>query len=97
MVFHWSLSDSKSPEVSRTVLSTQADLHNAVLWVISACPPISNSSNLFTKTLGIVSRLLLSFLLFFYSFESFFTLVLADGFPLEFKWQQLSSGLQDSS
>ena len=36
-------------------------------------------------------------LLLFYSFESFFLPALADGFSLEFKWQQVSSSLQDSS
>ena len=38
MVFHWSLSDSKSPQVSRTLLSILADLNNAVVWMISAHP-----------------------------------------------------------
>ena len=37
------------------------------------------------------------FYLLFYSFESFFTPALADGFPLEFDWQQVSSSLQESS
>ena len=31
MVFHWSLSDSKSPQISRTLLSILADLNNAVV------------------------------------------------------------------
>ena len=30
MVFHWSLSDSKSPQVSRTLLSILADLNNTL-------------------------------------------------------------------
>ena len=30
-------------------------------------------------------------------FWEFFIPVLADGFPLEFEWQQVSSSLQDSS
>ena len=34
MVFHWSLSDSKFPQVSRTLLSILADLNNAVVWVL---------------------------------------------------------------
>ena len=44
MVFHWSLSDSKSPQVSRTVLSILAVLSNAVIWIVSTRPPNSNSS-----------------------------------------------------
>ena len=34
MVFHWSLSDSKSPKVSRTLLNTLADLSDAVVWTV---------------------------------------------------------------
>ena len=43
MVFHWSLSDSKSPHVSRTLLSILTDLNNAVVWIVSTRPFISNS------------------------------------------------------
>ena len=32
MVFHWRLSDSKSPQVSRTLLSILAVFNNAVVW-----------------------------------------------------------------
>ena len=42
--FHWSLSDSKYPQVSRTHLSIQADLNNAVFWVVSTRLLISKSS-----------------------------------------------------
>ena len=38
MVFHWSLSDSKSPQVSRTLLSILAVLNNAVVWMVSTRP-----------------------------------------------------------
>ena len=41
MVFHWSLNNSKSPQVSWTLLSILADLNNAVVWMVSACPPTS--------------------------------------------------------
>ena len=34
MVFHWSLSDNKSPQVSRTLLNILTDLNNAVVWVV---------------------------------------------------------------
>ena len=47
MVFLWSLRDSKSPQVTRTVLSIWADLNNA-------CSLISKSSSPFTKPLRIV-------------------------------------------
>ena len=38
MVFHWNLSDSKSPQVSRTLLSILGDLNNAVVWMVSTRP-----------------------------------------------------------
>ena len=50
---HWSLSDSKFPQVSRTLLGILSDLSNTVVWIVSARSPISKSSGLFTKPLGI--------------------------------------------
>ena len=41
MGFHWNLTDSKSPKVSKTYLSILAKLDNTVVWMVSACPPIS--------------------------------------------------------
>ena len=54
MVFHWSLSDSKSPQLSRTRLRTLAILSNAVVWIVSTRPPISKSSRPFNNPLVIV-------------------------------------------
>ena len=51
MVFHWSLSDSKSPQVSRTLLSILAVLNNAVVWMVSTRPPTSKSSSPFSNPL----------------------------------------------
>ena len=51
MVFHKSLSDSKSPQISRTLLSILADLNNAVIWIVLILPQISNSAILFSKSL----------------------------------------------
>ena len=45
MVFYQSLSDIKSPQVSRTLLSILVDLDNAVVWMISTRPFISKSPN----------------------------------------------------
>ena len=47
MVFHWRLSDSKSPQVSRTLLSILSVLNNAVVWMVSTCLPTSKSVNVF--------------------------------------------------
>ena len=44
IVFHWSLSDSKSPQDSRTRLSNLVDLNNAVVLTVSTCSVFSKSS-----------------------------------------------------
>ena len=54
MIFHWSLSDGKSPQVFRTLLSILANLYNAVVWIVSTCPLIFKSSSPFNKHLRIV-------------------------------------------
>ena len=54
MVFHWSLSDSKSAQVSRTHLRILAVLSNAVVWIFSVRPPISKRSRPFNNPLVIV-------------------------------------------
>ena len=50
MVFHWSLSESKSPQVSRNLLSILAVLNNAVVWMVPTRPPTSKSSSPFSKS-----------------------------------------------
>ena len=180
MVFHWSLSDSKSSQVSRTRLSILAVLSSAVVWIVSTRSPTSKSSRPFDNplvtvpnapiTIGTIvtfmfhiffnslarsrylsffspsfrfilwsvgtakstilqilfllliimrsgllagirwsvymlkshrslckSFLLLLLLLLLFTPLEFFISVLADGFSLEFEWQQVSSSLQDSS
>ena len=56
MVFHRSLSDSKSPQVSRTLLSILAVLNNAVVWMVSTRPPTSKSSSPFYNPLLTVPK-----------------------------------------
>ena len=51
MIFHWSLSDSKTPQVSRTLLSILTDLNNAVVLMVSTRPLISKSPSLFINPL----------------------------------------------
>ena len=48
------LSDTKSPQVSRTLLSILADLNHAAVWMVSTCL-ISKTFSLFTYPFGIVS------------------------------------------
>ena len=56
MVFHCSFSNSKSPQVSRTLLSILAVLSNAVIWIVSTRPPTSKSSGPFNNPLEIVPK-----------------------------------------
>ena len=73
MVFHRSLSDSKSPQVSRTRLRILAVLSNAIVWIVSIRPPTSKSSRPFNNPLvnvlnaPITIRTIVTFL-----FHSFF-------------------------
>ena len=55
-VLHWSLSDSKSPQVSRTLLSILAILNNAVVWMVSTRSLTSKSSSPFNNPLGTVRK-----------------------------------------
>ena len=67
MVFHRSLSDSKSRLVSWTLLSVLAVLNNAVVWMVSTRPPTFKSYSPFNNPLVTIPKAALSF----YSFETF--------------------------
>ena len=56
MVFHWSLSDSKSPQVTGTLLSILAVLNDVIVWTVSTIPPISKSSRPFNNPLVTVKK-----------------------------------------
>ena len=60
MVFQWSLSDSKSPQVSRTLLGILADLNNVVVWMVSTSPVISKFSSPFNNPSVTVARALIT-------------------------------------
>ena len=49
MVFHWSLSDIKSPQVPRILLSILAVFNNAFIWMVSTCLLTSKSSRPFNN------------------------------------------------
>ena len=71
MAFHWRLSDSNSPQVSRTLLSILAVFNN-VVWMVFTRPPTSKSSSPFNNPLVTVPRapnaIGTIFTLIFYSF-----------------------------
>ena len=88
MVFH-SLSDSKSPQVSWTILSILAVLNNAVVWMVFTRPPTSKSSSPFNNplvtvpkaliTIGmIVTFMILSFFISLFIFFQFYSVVKRD-------------------
>ena len=54
--FHRSLSDSKSPQVSRTRLRILAVLSNAVIWIVSTRPSTSKSHRPFNNPIVIVPK-----------------------------------------
>ena len=56
MVFRWSLSDSKSPQVTRTLLSILIVLNNAVVWMVSTRPPTFKSPSPFNNPLVTVPK-----------------------------------------
>ena len=59
MVSHWNFSDSKSPQVSRTLLSILPDF-NAVGLMVSTYPLICKFSSPLNESFGIVLRTQLS-------------------------------------
>ena len=56
MVFHWILSDSKSPQVFRSRLRIMAVLSNAVIWIVATRLTTSKSSRPFNIPLVIVPK-----------------------------------------
>ena len=77
-VFHisvsWgSFSDSKSPQVSRTLLSILAIFNNAVVWMVSTRPPTSKSSRPFNDLLVTVPKAPITIgIIVTFMFHSFF-------------------------
>ena len=55
-IFHRRLSDSKSPQVPRTLLSILAVFNYAAVWMVSSQPPTSKSSRPFNNPLVTVLK-----------------------------------------
>ena len=73
MVFQWSLSDSKSLQVSRTLLSILVIFNNAVVWTISTRPLTSKSSSPFNNPLVTVPKATITIgIIVTFMFHSFF-------------------------
>ena len=54
--FYWSLKDSKSPQVSRTLLSILSILNNAVVWMVSTHLLTSKSPSPFNNPFTTVMK-----------------------------------------
>ena len=96
-VFHWNLSDSKSPQVTRTLLSILADLNIAVVWMVSTCPPSSKLSSPFINTSVTVPRTPITIrIIVIFMFHSFFNSLARFGylsfFSLFFNFTLWSAG-----
>ena len=73
MVFHWSLSDSKSPQVFRTLLKILSVLNNTVVWMVSTRPLTSKSSSPFNNPLVTVPKAPITIgIIVTFMFHSFF-------------------------
>ena len=74
MISYWSLCDSKSPQVSRILLSILADLCYVVVWMVSICPLTSESSRPHANPLVTVPRTPFTFgIIVLFMFHSFFS------------------------
>ena len=73
MVFHSSLSDSKSPQVSRSLLTILTVLNNEVVWMVSTRSLISKSSSPFNNPLVTVLKALITIgIIVTFMFHNFF-------------------------
>ena len=97
MVFHCSLSDSKSPQVSRTRLRILAVLNHAVVCLVSTRLPTSNSPRPFNNPLVIVPNTPITIgTIVTFTFYSFFNSLARSRylsfFSLSFRYILLSAG-----
>ena len=102
MVLHCSLSDSKSPQVSRTRLGILAVLSNAVFWIVSTRPPTSKSSRPFNNPLVIVPNAPITIgTIVTFMFHSFFNSLARSRylsfFPLSFRFILWPTGTAKST
>ena len=75
MIFHCSLSDNKSLQVSRTLLSILTVLNNADVWMVSTHLPTYKSSRPFNNPLVTVPKALITIgKIVTFMFQSFFEL-----------------------
>ena len=73
MVFHWRLNESKSPQVSRALLSILSVFNFVVVWMVTTWPPTSKSSRPFNNPLVTVPKATITVgIIVTFMFHSFF-------------------------
>ena len=90
LAFHWSLSDSKSPQIPRTLLSIMIDLSNTVDWMVSIRSLIFKSSGPCTNPLVTVPNVPITISIIVpFLFDNFFSVPLQD-LDIYFSFRSLS-------
>ena len=90
MVFQWSLSDSKSHQVTRILLSILAVLNDAIVSMVSTRPPTSKFSSPFNNPLVTVPKAQITIgIIVTFMFHSFLN-SLARSRYLSFFWHSFS-------
>ena len=102
MICHWSMSDSKSPQISRTRLNILAVLSNAVVWIVSTRPPTSKSPRPFNNPLVTVPNAPITIgTIVTFMFHSFFNSLARSRylsfFSLSFRFILWSAGIAKST
>ena len=104
VVFQWSLSDSKSPQVSRILITILVNFNNSVVWIVSsdfepfqpllAFKDHSKCTNYNWYHYHLNHFSVDYYYYYYYRSCEFFTPVLTGDLLLKFKWQLVSTGLK---
>ena len=102
MVSHWSLSDSKSPQVTRTLLNILADHNNTVFWCVSSRSLISkfysSRTNLLVTVPSAPIKIGITIIFMFHSFfDSLAMSRYLSLFSLSFSFAPWSAGMAKST
>ena len=102
MVFHCSLSDSKSLQVCWTLLTILADVSNVIVWMVSTRPLIFKSSCYFINLLVTVPRApITTGIMVTFMFHIFFNFLVRSRylsfFSLSFNFLLWSAGTSNST
>ena len=92
--FRWGLSDSKSPQVSRNLLSIRADLNYVVVWMVLILLLISSFSILFSRLIRSVPKAL--FTITVTVTHMFLSKIYLSSFLISFPFPLSSSGAEKS-